>query len=294
MEIEPFYAALPNHENTFEVAYGDALVLERNGMFTSAHGIGGLESLAVRPTADARAWVDQLRAMRDSRQSRRAACHDAMVDWLYSRDAVSSHPQSRAIRDHMLADAARGIWFAQPFTPADLDAAAAWLHRQGLVEGIPVEEAAGPVQLWLTDAGVECAENFGSDARAYLDKQRQPRVNTGPTLNIGTCSGSFQLAGDNAHQVQNVGASADELQKLIASIAAIVRATVPQASGLQEQEQAALAAATPRTLDRSALKRFADWALSTVRAGATAALVPAVSAATNEMLAEAGRLAAHL
>jgi len=294
VEVEPFYTALPGHENTFEIAHGDLAVLEREGMFTGAHGVGGIESLAVRPTGDARAWADQLQAMRANRQLRKAACRDAMVDWLYSSDAVSSHPHSRAIRDHMLADPARGMWFAEPFTPADLDAAAAWLHRHDLVEGLMVEESEGPLQLWLTEAGVECAEDFGADTRAYIEKQREPRMSSGPTFNIGSNSGPLQVAGGNAHQVQNVGASADELQRLIASIAEMVRSLVPEASGVREQEQAALAAATPRTLDRSALKRFADWALSTVRAGATAALVPAVSAATNEMLAEAGRLAAHL
>ena len=37
------------------------------------------------------------------------------------------------IRDRMLQDPQRGYFFAEPFTEDDLDAAAAWLQRQGLV-----------------------------------------------------------------------------------------------------------------------------------------------------------------
>jgi len=73
-----------------------------------------------------------------------------------------------------------------------------------------------------------------------------------------------------------------------------VRALVPDASGVREAEQEALAAAAAGAVNRSVLQRFADWALSTVRVGATAAVVPAVSSATTAMLMESGRLTGHL
>lgn len=151
----------------------------------------------------------------------------------------------------------------------------------------------GPVRLYLTDAGVTCAEDFESDAARYVDAQSRGSK-SGPTVNIGNNSGPFQLGGDHAHQVQNIGANADDLQKLVSGLAEMVRTLVPGIAGVAEQEQIALAATVPGNVDRSVLKRFGDWAVSTVRSGASAALVPAISAATTEMLNEAARLAGHL
>ena len=79
-----------------------------------------------------RAFAEEPRAARGSKQRRRPACRDAMVDWLYSRDAVSS---PGVIRETMLQDLQRGYWFAEPFSDDDLDSAAAWLSRQGLAGG---------------------------------------------------------------------------------------------------------------------------------------------------------------
>ena len=290
--VSTYYYSLPDQAaNSDHIACGDLEALRRKGLVDVAAGLGGMEALDALPTDQAHAWVETLRATRANKQLRRAACRDAMVDWLYSRDAVS--PQVMAARDEMLDDPGRGTWFGQRFSEADLDEAAAWLHGQGLVEGVTVAECAGPVHLYLTDTGVKCAEGYHSATGSYMDAQLRP-PGSGPTFNIGNNSGPFQVAGDHAHQVQNLGASADELRKLITSIAEMVRTLVPDANGIAEQEQLALAAIKPADVDRSVLRRFADWALSTVRAGATAALVPAVTAATNEMLAEAGRLAGHL
>ena len=60
------------------------------------------------------------------------------------------------------------------------------------------------------------------------------------------------------------------------------------------QEQAALQAVTSGKMDTFALKRFGEWVVSTVQAGASAAMVPIVSAAVKHMLAEAARIAGHL
>ena len=92
-----------------------------------------------------------------------------MVDWLYARDATS--PLVQPARDRMLADPRWGTWLAEPFSADDLDAAAARLHRQHLVEGITVAQCEGPVRLYLTDAGVTCAEEFGSDTARYIAAQ---------------------------------------------------------------------------------------------------------------------------
>lgn len=59
-------------------------------------------------------------------------------------------------------------------------------------------------------------------------------------------------------------------------------------------EQAALEAVTQEKTDTSALKRFGEWVLSTMQAGASKAMVPIVAAAVRHMIEEAGCIAGHL
>lgn len=287
--LDRFYDSLPDQSmNTYEIALDDVNSLEARSLLDLANSFGGVESLGAQSTPAGRAFVDELQAARSNKQRRRSACRDAMVDWLYSRDAVSPPGVDRA---RMLQDQ-QGYFFAEPFTEDDLDAAAAWLQRQGLVRGTMINEAQGPVVLYLTDTGVKCAEDFSSDTSAYLERQQYPRP--GPTVNIGTNSAPFQVAGAYARQVQNIGTSADDLRQLITGITMIVRLLVPDVPDADVEEQAALAAVSDRDVDQSALERFRAWTVRTVRAGANAAAVAAVSGATTTLLLEAGKLASHI
>lgn len=291
--VTEFYDSLEDQRmNTWDVVYGDLKVFEKQSLVTLTASMGGIPGLQVLVNPGLHDMVEDWRSTRANRGMRRTACRDAMVHWLYSLDAVSSTKAPATLA--MLNDAQHGIWFAEPFTDDDLDTAAAWLHGNGLVEGPTVEEAEGPVKLWLTDAGVTCAEHFESDAGGCVHAQQRP--SSGPTVYIsGGNSGPFQVAGDHAHQEQRIGTSGDELRQMITSIADLVAAVAPGAADeAAEQKAAALAAARDGAVDRPTLKRFAEWALSVVKRGATAALVPAVTAATNDMLNEAGRLAGHL
>src|SRR5258708_1796472 len=210
-----------------------------------------------------RDYGTRLSSTRADASKRRIACRDAMVAWLCSCDAMSPDPQRMKLRDTMRAETRYGYWFGQPFTSGDLDDAAGWLYRQGMVSGGVIDQSQGPVQLYLTDAGAACAENFNSDVRAYLAAQRQ--VPTGsPHLGIGAIDGPVQIAGDNASQVQNVGAGADELRKQIVAVAELVRVLVPGVNGIDSQERTALAAARDGVVDRSVLHRFADCVMTTV------------------------------
>lgn len=288
--VEPFYAALPDQSmNTYQIARGDLDSLDGRSLLSLAAGLGGIEALDVLASPEGRAFAERLRAARDNKQRRRSACRDAIVDWLYSCDAVSP---PGVVLDMMLRDPQRCYWFAEPFTAGDLDAAASGLRRQGLVDGSAIDQAQGPGVLYLTDKGVKCAEDFGSDTGIYLEKQQYRAVT--PTVNIGTNSAPFQVAGDNARQVQNIGTSASDLRQLITGITEIVRALVPDVADADMEEQAALTAIGDSGADRSALERFRNWTVSTVRAGATSAAVAAVSSATTTLLIEAGKLASHL
>ena len=289
MPLDSFYDSLPDQSmNTYEIALDDVNSLESRSLLDlpTATAVFGICELS--PPRVGRAFADDLQATRSNTQRRRSACRDAMVDWLYSRDAVNP---PGVVRDRILQDR-RGYFFAEPFTADDLDAAAAWLYRQGLVGGTMIAEAQGPVVLYLTDTGVKCAEDFGSDTGAYLERQ-QYRA-SGPTVNIGTNSAPFQVAGDYARQVQNIETSANDLRQLITGITTIVRALVPDVPDADMEEQAALAAVSDQGVDQSALERFRAWTVNTVRAGTNAAAVAAVSSATTTLLIEAAKLASHL
>jgi hypothetical protein len=60
---------------------------------------------------------------------------------------------------------------------------------------------------------------IGSDTHSYV--RRQPA--SGPTVNIRENNAPFQVAGDNAHQVQYVDTSAEHLRELVTSIAELIR-----------------------------------------------------------------------
>ena len=216
-----------------------------------------------------------------------------MVDWLYSVDAVNP---PGALRDQMLDDPQRGAWFAEPFSQDDLGSAAGWLERNGLAKGtMKMDQREGPVRLHLTDAGVTCAEEFGSDTGRYFDKQRQPLPGAGSTINhITTHSGHVQVAGDHAQQIQTVTTSSSDLGKMIIEITQMVRALIPGVTDADRAQQTALDAVSARAVDQSAIRRFCDWAVSTAQTGATSASVAAISSATTTLLIEAGHLAAHL
>jgi hypothetical protein len=290
IEVEPFYIFLPDQSmNTSEIARGDLDYLESESLIRQMSGMGGIESLAAMITQEGRAFTERLQAARANKQRRRAAAHDAMVDWLYARDAL--RPPGLAW-EGMLQDSARGYWFAEPFSWDEIDAASAWLQRRGLVDGTIIDQAEGPIIVYLTDTGVKCAEDFGSDTASYLEKQ-QYRAES-PMLSVGTNSGQIQFAGDNAHQVQNIGVSADDLRVMIAGIAEIVRVLVPDAAGIDEEQESALAAVSETGVDRTRLERFRAWVVNTARAGASSGVVAVVSSATTTLLLQAEHLATHL
>ena len=103
--LDSFYRALPDQSmNTYVIALDDVNDLERRSLLDLANSFGGVESLAAQSTPDGRAFADDLQAARSNTRRRRSACRDAMVDWLYSRDAVNP---PGVVRDKMLQDPAR-------------------------------------------------------------------------------------------------------------------------------------------------------------------------------------------
>lgn len=169
--VRPFYDTQPDGGSlTAPVVHDELRELDRRSLIHFAPGLGGVDAYDALATAEGRRLAEEIRARRTDKRQRKAACRDAMVDWLYTRDATG--PLTQPARDQMLNDPRWGTWQAEPFSEDDLDAAAAWLHRQQLVDGVTVDEREGPVRLYLTDAGVACAEEFGSDTALYIAAQR--------------------------------------------------------------------------------------------------------------------------
>ena len=291
VEVKAFYDVRPDQsENDIGVASDDLTYLADARLIANGSGIGGIESMAAMLTPQGHDFLERLRAQRAHKGQRRTACRDAMVSWLYAADATNV--DRMVLRELMLKDLQHGIWLAAPFVPFDLADAAAWLREQGLVDGSEIDQDPGPIRLHLTGSGIACAERSDSDTRRYQEERMGHR--SGPTVTIGSNHGPLQVAGDYAHQVQQIGATAEHLRDLITSIAELVRLAAPDADDLDAQRAAALAAAKDGAVDQSVIKRFAAWVLTVVGKGASAALTPAVTAATNDMLHEAGRLAGHL
>jgi hypothetical protein len=287
ISVVDFYDGLADQDmNKWDVAHSDLKELESRSLIKLSVAMGGIGSFHVYQFQGARQAAEELQAARADTRARRQACRDAMVNWLHSRDATQ--PEDMAVTNDMLADPRRGTWLAAPFAHEDLDRAAAWLYRHGLVDGITIDQAAGPIMLYLTDAGIRCVEGYDSYTGRYVEAKAEP--GSGPTFNFGTNSGPIQVAGNDAHQVQYVGASPAQIRDLIVGIAEIVRAVVPDADGVDDAERNALAAVTEAGVDRSALVRFRDWAVSTVKAGATSGITAAISSATTALLTEASRL----
>lgn len=222
--VKPFYDAQPGKE-TFTVAmiHDELRELDQRSLIHLAAGLGGIEGYDALATAQGRQFAEELQSRRADKRQRKDACRDAMIDWLYAQDAIS--PPKQPVRDRMLDDPRRGVWLAEPFSAEDLDAAAAWLHRHLLVEGITVDQCEGPVRLYLTDAGVECAEQFGSDAARYIAAQRTPTSVAGSNMVTiqapvsGLVVGSNDVTQYTGDAVQSSGADVSALAKFAETVA---------------------------------------------------------------------------
>lgn len=210
--VKPFYDAQPDRNAlTIRVVHDELRELEQRSLIQLAAGLGGIEEFDALATAQGRLLAEDVQARRADKRVRRAACRDAMVDWLSSQDAWTR--QRQPARDRMLDDPQYGTWLAEPFSEADLDDAAAWLYRHHLVDGITIDQCEGPVRLYLTDAGVACAEEFCSDTARYAAAQRSTTSNAvtihGPASGVivGSHDVTQQRSGD-AVQSANVDVAA--------------------------------------------------------------------------------------
>jgi hypothetical protein len=295
-----FYSGLPDQSmNTWDVAHADLKQLESLGLIGLTVALGGMQGMHIYQVHGAREFAEELRLKRTDRRRRRQGCRDAIVDWLSSVDAVSG--QSVQVLSNMTASPCWGMWFGEPFTVADIADAAEWLRQNGLTDCAAVVGNVAPMFAFLTDAGIMCADEFASHTDQYVAWRRQAQAETqgqvpsfGPNVSIGVVHGSIQVAGDHAYQVQRTGVSADEIRQMISGITQIVRAAAPDVPDADQQEKTALDAIGAGGADEGALRRFGDWATSTVKSGTNGAMVAAVSSSVTYLLTQAAYLATHL
>ncbi|MGH3292689.1 MAG: hypothetical protein ACRDP7_12855 [Trebonia sp.] len=297
---EEFYNSLADQGmNTWDVAHADVKHLQSRAMIKLSVAMGGIPGLHIYQVQGARDFAEEIRAHRADKRRRRQACRDAIVDWLASVDAVDGKVQ---VLSNMMTAPRWGTWFAEPFSAAEIADAADWLHTNGLTECAAVAGNPAPMFAFLTEAGAMCVDEFGAHADQYVAWRRQAQAETqgqvpgsGPTISIGIAHGPIQVAGNNSRQVQVAAqASPEDLRQAISTVAQLVRGAVPDVLDADEQEQAALAALGTDGADEGALRRFGDWAVSTVKAGTNGAMVAAVSSSVTYLLTQAAYVAGHL
>jgi hypothetical protein len=92
----------------------------------------------------------------DDKDQRQVACRQALLQWL---DSQGAHPDGSLAPtwDGFFLDF-RSDYFGEPFEPEEVHRAADWLYKQGLIDGVTVEEEVGPVRSYLTAAGLNLIE----------------------------------------------------------------------------------------------------------------------------------------
>jgi hypothetical protein len=169
----------------------------------------------------------------NSRVFRDRAARNVLLSWLheYGDSPQGSVPLTNFWRDPR--SAVEGHFF----TAAELDAAAAYLHDKGLIEGTAFEDHhRGPRWARMTASGIDCLEQ-GGDVAEYLN----PRP-SGTTYNFNApITGTNVAVGDNASQQQTTinGIDAENLATLMR---AIVDALPTLDLSLTEQTEAVEAA----------------------------------------------------
>ncbi len=274
------------------LARRDVNALGAPGLVRPSLGGGpSLGAVQASITPAGRARAGEVKARQQDRSGRQWACRSALVSWLFDVDAVESMTSSKIWEEFFLND--RSTYYGDKFTDEEVDRAAAWLYRNGLIDGVTVAEFDGPVRSYLTNKGVRCAERFDSDVRRYLDAMEQPRQpQGGPTFNVNATN--VQVAtGDQSQQTMTVSQTSDQLVLVIQGIVEMLQAlglTAGHEAELAEVQEAAVADVTSDVPDGEAVRRFCDWVIDCVKEGGTAAAVAAVTAASNGLLHDAEAL----
>lgn len=249
---------------------------------------GGVDAVAASLEPQGARYVENIREARARRVPRRWALRQGLLSWLTEEGAVGS---SRSVTWDGFDGDLRSRYYGDTFQSDERDAAAAWLQRQGLIDGINVAEMDGPVRAFLTDEGERCSERFKCNVEAYIESKERRGV--GSTIWNVTGQQVQVATGPKSKQKIIVGPTADEVKLGLQGVAELVAELRRDAA--TEKRAAELVKEAVDDLDSDEptgepARRFLEWAKECVQEGGTAAVVAAVTAMSSGLLADIERL----
>lgn len=154
-------------------------------------------------------WATSRRSLRQ----RRAACKDALLDWLYE--------QPGDLRDagQFQADV-RAYFYDDQFNEAEVSLALAHLQELGLVQGKRTAQSDRLLRPRVTSDGSTCVERYDSNVGAWL-----ARAGSGTTFSISHSQG-VTIASNSPGATQTVTITTDARQQMLQTADALV-ATLP-------------------------------------------------------------------
>jgi len=249
-----------------------------------------LTSSSVSITPSGQVKADELKRAWSDRPTRVAHCRTAVLMWLYTRGVFT--PAQAVNLDRFLVDPYSTFHWKQ-FPEDEIQAA---LGRLRAAELVRTPDGRTESNLYLTDEGIACVEQYNGDILQYLkgtsSKVAPERAESGPIINIH--GGQVQMAtGNYSHQMMQVGVAAEQLLLVIEGVAEIVRGLQlsdeqrVMLDRLRETAAADLSSAKPSV---KGVRRFYDWVIECAKEGGGAALTAAITAAANGMLQDAERV----
>lgn len=200
----------PDLENLWR---GTLRELDSRGLIKLAETMG-FQGTSAMITDSGREEVEVRRARRSDPASRNNSARDAVVQFLYEQ------PGHKAQNILPLLNSGYAYFEGEMLSMEDLEAAQQYLGRKQMIKVTPVAGNWVPPQVELTDRGIDCAEQFGGMAAAYLRHYEGGAGNT--TVNIhGNVTGS-NVAWNSRQITQSAttstGLAGDEVAALIAAI----------------------------------------------------------------------------
>lgn len=269
-------APWPSEDSPSLVRSGDEsgyITTYRNAMsLADSHPPALLNNFGIR-------YVEEVREARADAVKRARACRNSLLRWIYDIGGEFVDP-----RGMLVADPPR-LYFGEPFTESDVNAASKHLVDAGFMRADSTQANGATVIATLTARGSHCVEDFDGNVRAYMNRHDTPPVAFTQNFNGPFSGQAAQGQSVEQSQVQN-GVPAESLAPIFDRLLQATR-EVPNADDRADLEEAiaslrqAVSVDEPDTaeVERRAnfLRRQAD------RMGATA-LTTIAASSTTELL----------
>ncbi|MFF0270025.1 hypothetical protein [Kribbella sp. NPDC004536] len=254
-----------------------------NGDLVRTHHASGTPGGMITPTGINA--VQELRNKRRDPKARDALLRSAMLRWLDEQEEADAYPNSfQEFVDSLTEE-------DEKFSLREFRAAAEYLHSNGLITAVHVEEE--PSEGWngprLTPEGRAYLTDHGGDVAEYLRERRGGSPTHHNSIHIGGDNkGNFVVGSENCTQNYTAGLKTEDL----VHFAELVRETLDALKGvdqatkdqLGEAADALKTEATTAAPERGRLRQLVDR----LRAGVNAAAPTAV----KTVLIAAGEVAA--